>query len=397
MIASMSPPSLSRAAKSIRQSVFARLAPHIAARRAAGEILIPLQIGDTYRLPVAEAFAAATATEDDISLYGAITGMPALLGVLADHRRTAGLAAARSADHVHVGCGCTHALFCAARAVLDPGDEVLVASPYWPLVPGLLRAAGAVPVEVPLSQAMVRGEVDLEASLNAHRTERTRAVYFISPNNPDGAVWSAESLATLADYAQRHDFWVIADEVYADYVYEGAHHHIADLPGMEERTISAFSLSKSHGVAGARVGYVVASPQVVAACRRISNHTLYNVPESMQRVALAAVQHGEDWIAEARVAYRSARDACIAALDEANIRHTGAHGGSFIFADLSPQLAGRSLQGLLEASIAEGVLVAPGGAMGEGYERHVRICFTGVPEAEVVDGVKRLARAAASF
>ncbi len=393
----MSQPSLSRAAQGIRQSVFARLAPHIAARRSAGEVLIPLQIGDTCRLPVAEAFAAATVTEDDISLYGAITGMPALLGALADHRRAAGLAAARSADHVHVGCGCTHALFCAVRAVLDPGDEVLVASPYWPLIPGLLRAAGAVPVEVPLTQAMVQGEVDVMAALEAHRTERTRAVYFISPNNPDGAVWSAGSLATLADFATRHDLWVIADEVYADYVYDGVHHHVADLPGMEARTISTFSLSKSHGVAGARVGYAVASPEVVAACRRISNHTLYNVPESMQRVALAAVQHGDGWIEEARVAYRSARDACLAALDAAGIRHSGAQGGSFVFADLSPQLAGRPLQGLLEAAIAQGVLVAPGGAMGEGYERHVRICFTGVPEEEVVDGVKRLARATASF
>jgi len=393
----MSSPSLSRAAQGIRQSVFARLAPHIAARREAGEILIPLQIGDTCRLPVPEAFAAATATEDEISLYGAIAGMPALLGALADHRRGAGLAAARSADHVHVGSGCTHALFCAVGAVIDPGDEVLVASPYWPLVPGLLRAAGAAPVEVPLSQAMLRGELDLAAALEAHRTERTRAVYFISPNNPDGAVWSEASLEALADYARRHDLWVIADEVYADYVYEGAHRHVADLPGMEARTISTFSLSKSHGIAGARVGYAVASPEVIAACRRISNHNLYNVPESMQRVALAVVRHGDGWIDEARIAYRRARDACLDALDEAKIRHSGAQGGSFVFADLAPQLASRPMQGLLEAAIAEGVLVAPGAAMGEGYERHVRICFTGVPEDEVVDGVKRLARAVASF
>ena len=391
----MSSPSLSHAARNIRQSVFARLAPHIAARRAAGETLIPLQIGDTCRLPVEQ--ATATATESDISRYGSISGMPALLEALAEHRRDAGLQAARSADHVHVGCGCTHALFCAVRAVLDPGDEVLVASPYWPLVPGLLMAAGAIPVEVPLTQAMMRGEVDVAQALEARFTERTRAVYFISPNNPDGAVWRNGAITALADFAQRRALWVLADEVYADYVYDGTHHHIADRPGMEERTISTFSLSKSHGLAGARIGYAVGPPEVVLACRRISNHTLYNVPEAMQRVALAAVQHGDAWIAEARDAYRAARDAAVATLDGVGILHSGAPGGSFVFADLTPQLGGRPLQELLEAAIAEGVLVAPGGAMGRGYEGHVRICFTGVSQAEVVDGIKRLARAAASF
>ncbi|MEL6211423.1 MAG: aminotransferase class I/II-fold pyridoxal phosphate-dependent enzyme [Pseudomonadota bacterium] len=139
------------------------------------------------------------------------------------------------------------------------------------------------------------------------------------------------------------------------------------------------------------------APEVVAACRRLSNHNVYNLPEAMQRVALAAVRHGDVWIEASREAYRAARDACVAALDEAGIPHSGAAGGSFVFADLRETLGERPLEGLLEASIAEGVLVAPGGAMGDGYEGHVRICFTGVPEAEVVDGVKRLARAAASF
>lgn len=393
---STSPP-LSVAVQGLRPSVFARLAPRLAARAAAGAPVIPLQIGDTHRAPVAEALAAATATAAEIGRYGSTSGLTALRAALARHRRAAGLRAAASGDHVLVGTGCTHALFCAVRAVVDPGDEVLVASPFWPLVPGVLRSAGATVVQVPISQALARDGFDLDATLEAHRSARTRAIYFISPNNPDGVVWPRPALEVLAEFARRHDLWVLADEVYADYVYDGVHHHIADLPGMAGRTISTYSLSKSHGLAGARVGYAVATPAVVAAANRIANHTVYHGPEAMQRVALAAVTHGDDWIDAARASYREARDGAASRLANAGLPFRAAEGGSFLFVDLAEPLAGRPLDGLLERTIDAGVMVAPGAAMGEGYERHVRICFTGVPAPTVADGVARFVATVAAF
>lgn len=372
-------PRLSRAATDIRQSVFAALQGRVDAHRARGGDLIPLHIGDTHLSPPG---VAAAIDPGDLSLYGKVAGLEELRVALADFRRERGLGALTGPEQIHVGCGCTHALFCAARAVLDPGDEVLVVAPYWPLVIGVLRTAGAVPVEV----------VGLEG-LAAARTDRTRAIYYVSPNNPDGRVFDEAALDVVADLARAHDLWVFADEVYADFVYDGEHQHLAARPEMAGRTISCFSLSKSHGLAGARIGYVVAPPEVVVATRRMSNHTVYNVPVSMQRVALAAVRDGAPWLASARAEYHATRDAAARALEDIGLSPDVPRGGSFFFLDLGPVVGEGTIQPLLERAIDEGVLLAPGEAFGAGFERHLRLCFTGAPRAEVLAGIRRLGRA----
>lgn len=386
-------PPLSKAATHVRQSVFAALQGRIDAHRRKGGHLIPLQIGDTHLAPPGPALAARTDPRD-LNVYGQVGGMPELREAIATFRRTRGLATAVAASNVHVGCGCTHALFCAVRAVVDPGDDVLVMTPIWPLFPGVLATAGAGMVEVPLTQDLYRdAALDLRARLEAARTERTRALYFITPNNPDGQVYDPRALEAIAAFAVDHDLWVFADEVYADFVYEGQHRSIANLPGMAGRTITSFSLSKSHALAGSRIGYVVAPEPVIDAVRRISNHTVYNVPVAMQRVALAAIEGGDDWLLAAADAYRQARAETAGALVAIGLPHDLPRGGSFFFLDLAEQLRGRSLTTLLEQAIDEGVLLAPGDAFGEGYPTHVRLCFTGAPLPEVLDGVVRLGRA----
>jgi aspartate/methionine/tyrosine aminotransferase len=134
---------------------------------------------------------------------------------------------------------------------------------------------------------------------------------------------------------------------------------------------------------------------VIDATRRISNHTVYNVAVPMQRAALAAVESGDAWQASARQRYKSARDATSRALHDAGIPHSLPRGGTFFFVDLGAALGGRPLQTLLERAVDEGVLLAPGDAFGEGYDRWIRLCFTGVPEEAVLEGVARLGRALA--
>jgi aspartate/methionine/tyrosine aminotransferase len=377
----------------VRQSVFAALQGRIDAHVAAGGTLIPLQIGDTH-LPPPAAAVAVSVSPRDLNVYGKIGGVEELREAIAAFRRRRGLQAARGASNVHVGCGCTHALFCAVRALLDPGDEVLVMTPFWPLFPGVLATAGAKMVEVPLTQALYDDpNLDVAARLEAARTDRVRGLYLITPNNPDGQVYGRATLEAIADFARRHDLWVFSDEVYADFVYEGEHRSIANLPGMAERVVTSFSMSKSHALAGARIGYVVASERVIDATRRMSNHTVYNVPVAMQRVALAAVTEGDDWLLEAAAHYRLARERTSDALTAIGLPHHRPAGGSFFFLDVGPQLGERSLNALLERAIDEGVLLAPGEAFGAGYERHLRLCFTGAPPDVVLDGVARLGRA----
>jgi aspartate/methionine/tyrosine aminotransferase len=386
-------PRLSTAASDVRQSVFAALQGRIEAFRAGGGELIPLQIGDTYLAPPDGVLDPVT-DHTDMSVYGAVPGLGELREALATRRRELGLSVAQSMANVHVGCGCTHALFCAARAVLDPGDEVLVASPYWPLIPGVLKTGGAVPIEVPLSWRLyAEPDLDVGAVLEEKRSDKTRAIYLITPNNPDGQVYTCAQLEAVAAFAREHDLWVFADEVYADFVYDGEHVSIATLPGMGERTISSYSLSKSHALAGARVGYVVASERVIAATRRMSNHTVYNVPVPMQRAALRALASGDPWIASARDHYVETRAVTAKALDELGLSYRLPPGGTFFFLDLSERLQGQPLQTLLERAIDQGVLLAPGEAFGETFTNFVRLCFTGAPPDKVIKGVSRLGRA----
>ncbi len=382
-------PKLSPLAGAVRRGVFAELEGAIAARRASGGALAPLHIGDTYLAPPEAArFERVLGGADaELYAYGATIGTAELRGALARHVVARGRASAADPDrNVLVGVGATHALSCAVRAVVAPGEAVTLFAPYWPLAHGILSSAGARVDELTFDAAAL-------ADFSAALPPDTRALYLITPNNPDGRVLRRAELTEIARVAVERDLWVIADEVYADYVYDGGEHvSIATLPGMAERTITAFSFSKSHALAGARVGYVVAPEAVIAHARRLAVHTVFNVPVVAQRAALAALAD-ESWVDRARTTYVEARARAVARLAATKLRFTVPEGGVYVFADFAPVLAGRSLPELLTRAIGEGALVAPGDAFGERYATWARICFTSAPIADVERGIDALVRA----
>lgn len=386
----MKSPSLSRTASRIRPPVFSDLQARIDRLSASGQEVVPLQIGDTHLAPPEAARKVLAAIDgEDASLfrYGPTAGVAALREAFAKRIARHGVEVDPAAE-VHVGNGGTHALFCAARAVLDDGDEVLLASPWWPLAPGVFTSCGAVPVEVPLTQRLYAdARLDVRAAFEAKITERTRALYFISPNNPDGKVLTRGDLEAIAAVAREHDLWVLSDEVYADSVYDGREHlSIATLPGMRERTISLHSMSKSHALAGLRIGFVVAPEPVIAAARRVSTHSAFNVSVAMQRAAVAAL--ADDAFPRAACAtYREARDAAARALEGSGIRFHLAEGATYLFVDF-----GRPVLAVLERAVDRGVLLAPGDAFGS-YPTHARLCFTAAPIDAVVRGIERLREA----
>ncbi|MEM9693432.1 MAG: pyridoxal phosphate-dependent aminotransferase [Myxococcota bacterium] len=384
-------PHLSDAAEHIRQSVFARLRLRIEERTRAGHELIPLQIGDTYLPPPV---ATVAATREELAIYGSTTGLRELHRAILAERQQKGMATFAAPEQLLVAHGCTHALMCTGRAVLSPGDEVLVFAPHWPLIGGVLRTVGAVPVFVDVSPLSLAEPPSLTSLLAPHRTAKTRAIYFITPNNPDGFILDETHLADIAAFAQRHDLWVFADEVYADFAYDAPHRHIVELEGMAERTITTYSLSKSHGLAGIRIGYAIAPPPVVQLARRISTHSVYSLSATMQRVAVEALEGGAEWQREARARYEHARDEAVAALDAHGFTYRRPMGGAYTFVDLSPHLGPRTIDELLAAGVDAGVLVAPGSACGPFSETWARLCFTGVEPEVFRRGVERLARAA---
>lgn len=396
-------PALSRTASEIRASIFADLEPRIEAFARRGGRLVELHIGDTHLAPPDGArfsFSDESAFDAAVYRYGAVGGLDALREAFAARLLASGHGPPEidAAKDVLVGCGATHVLFCTVRAVLDPGDEVLVASPYWPLTVGVLRAAGAVPVEVPLTSRLYADpSLDAGAIFEAALTPRTRALYITTPNNPDGKVLSKAHLAAIARLAMARNLWVISDEVYADYIYDGVHTSIARLDGMAARTLSAYSLSKSHALAGARVGFAVAPEEVTRVARRIATHTVFNVPVAAQRVALAALRSPETWLDDARREYREARDVTLRALEGSGARTSVPEGGSYAFVDFAPILGERPLTTLLERAIDKGVLLAPGDGFGEGFASFARLCFTSVPRPRLLEGIARLREAIAEL
>ncbi len=391
------PLALSRTASLLSASIFADLGPRIleARTRRSGD-LVELHIGDFHRPPPRQArFGRLEERGYDPSLYGygAIGGLVALKEAFAARlaERVVGPAHVDPATEVLVSSGATHGLFCAARAVLDPGDEVLVASPYWPLSVGVLRAAGGVPIEVPLTTHLYANpNADAAAAFEGAMTPRTRALYFITPNNPDGKVFSRTQLHRIAHLATARGLWVLADEVYADYVYEGVHASIARLDGMRERTLSIYSLSKSHALAGVRVGLVIGPSRVIDVARRIATHTVFNVPVATQHLALAALRESPSWTEETRLEFRAARDETLRALGGSGVHARLPDGGSYVFLDFAPVLDGRPLHQLLEHAIDRGVLLAPGPGFGEAFGTWARLCFTSVSRPRLLEGIARL-------
>lgn len=388
---------LSEAAGRIRPAVFAELQSRIDALAARGEELIPLHIGDTHLSPPEAARRVLGGLDpEDVSLhrYGATVGLAPLRDAVARTLRFRGIEVDPETE-ILIGNGGTHALFCAARAVLDAGDEVVVASPYWPLAPGVFAACGAAVVEAPLTQQLFEDPArDPAALLGAAISPRTKALYLISPNNPDGKLLSTEQLERIAALACEHDLWVFADEVYADMVFGGSKpRSIATLSNMRERTLVLGSLSKSHALAGLRVGFVAGPDRVVRAARRVSTHTAFNVSVAMQRAAAAAL-FDETFPPSACDVYRAARDTAVEALAGAPVRFHVAEGATYLFLDFSPAIAERGsdrpLYGILERAVDRGVLLAPGDAFGEGYGSYARLCFTSVPPPRVKVGIERL-------
>ncbi|MEO8701227.1 MAG: pyridoxal phosphate-dependent aminotransferase [Kofleriaceae bacterium] len=303
--------------------------------------------------------------------YTSFRGSPALRDALvAKLARQNAITATPAA--IAITAGATHGLACAFRAVLAPGDEVLVLSPHWPLIAGQLRAVGATLVEVPFG-----------SDPGGFVTPKTAAIYFATPNNPDGHVLDAPALAALATFAATHDLWVIADEAYEDFVYEGAHRSIAALPGMAARTITAFSLSKTYAMAGLRLGYVVAPEAVATSILAMSLHSIYHVPVHLQALALRALERGADFIAHARGLYREARDATVAKLAPLGV--TAPPAGVFVFFDLAPHGPD-----LFDRLLDAGVGLTPGGMFGARFRTWARLCYSAAPPDQVALGVDRL-------
>ena len=216
----------------------------------------------------------------------ASTGISSLLTALAERieRRTG---VSTSASQIGVTAGATGALTAVVGAILEPNDEVMILAPTWPLVVGMVKAFHGKPVLVPFI-GTVTDEEAVRETLEAYRTGATRALYLNTPHNPSGQAIPRSWLQVIVAWAREHDLWLISDEVYEDYQYEGQHVYTRSLA--PERTLSCYSFSKAFGMAGNRIGYLVGPEDAIGECRKLITHFYYGAPQAAQLAALRVLE-----------------------------------------------------------------------------------------------------------
>jgi aspartate aminotransferase len=262
----------------------------------------------------------------------------------------------------------------AILGLVDPGDEVLVPDPGYPIYESLTRFVGAVPVAVPIRMENdFRLDVDELASLV---TPRTRVLVINSPANPTGGVLTRGDLERIAELAIRHDLWVLADEIYGRILYDGAEHvSIASLPGMEERTIVLDGFSKTYAMTGWRMGYAIVPESLERTYGQLIINTISGVPTFAQVGATAALTGPQDDVDAMVVEFRARRELVVDGLNAIPGFECRRPAGAFY---VFPSIEGTGLNGhdLAERLLHEaGVCVLPGSAFGVHGDRHIRISY----------------------
>jgi N-succinyldiaminopimelate aminotransferase len=349
--------------------------------------LYRLSVGDTWMEPHPAAQAQSLHTDDWplLHAYAPPHGEPVLLDALAARLRGRSPFPI-SRDAIQVVSGATVGLSLSCQTVLDPGDEVVIPAPFWPLIPGIVASRGGVPVQVAWWTRLDESGFDAEAALEAAVTERTAAIYVNAPHNPTGRILRQAEADAIARVATRHDLWVLADEVYEDLWY-GAQPPVPiwTREDLRDRTLATHSLSKAYAMAGARVGYTHGPPDAMRALRAVQTHQVYCAPRPMQVAAARALRQANDWLVAARQAHgeagrKAARELGLPAPEA----------GTFLFLDAKAWLEGGSLVPFLERCLEAGVLLTPGSACGKDYASWVRLCFTNVAPPALERALERL-------
>lgn len=355
--------------------------------RAQGAAVYQFEGGEPYRpTPDYIKDAIARAVQENKTRYAPSSGIPELRSAIAEKlKQRNGIDAA--VRNVIVVNGGMQGLFGAFQSTVDPGDEVLIFSPYWTPIKDLVAHCGGRLVLVPTDEA--RGE-GVSGTLDKYSTDRTRAIYFNTPTNPSGVVFTREETEQLARFAIARDLIVIADEAYEDLVYDGEHVSIASLPGMFERTITTFTLSKSYAMTGWRIGYAVAGEPWMTGLAKSTLYSSNGVSTPTQWAALAAFTTESDFLATSRAAYRERRDLLIGGLNQLGLKCAPPAGAFYAFPDVTAITRDSRKAAELLLDKAQ-VATVPGVVFGPQGEAHVRFSFSTTIET-IAGGLESLRR-----
>jgi aspartate aminotransferase len=394
----LSSPRISAAVAAIAPSATLAVDAKAKALKAAGEPVIGFGAGEPdFPTPAHIVEAAVEACRDPKNhKYSPAGGLPELKQAIAEKtERDSGLVVDPS--DVLVTNGGKHAVYASLLTLVDPGDEVLLPAPYWTTYPEPIGLAGGVTVPVVCDETT--GFKATVEQLEAARTDKTKALIFVSPSNPTGAVYSRAEVRAIGRWAAEHDIWVLTDEIYEHLTYgSNEFSSIAvEVPELADRCVVLNGVAKTYAMTGWRVGWMIGPTDVIKAATNLQSHSTSNVANVAQRAALAAVSGPLDDVVAMREAFDRRRQTIWKMLDAIDGVECLEPEGAFYAYPKLTGLYGRDLNGrsasdtleLAEILLEEGkVAIVPGEAFGTpGY---ARLSFA-LGDDDLAEGVQRIA------
>jgi aspartate aminotransferase len=357
------------------------------AQQAAGRKVFRLEVGDTsFDTPVHIRKAIVDALESGKTHYPPSTGLPALREAMLKKMRRENSLPIRDAEHVMVTIGGMHGLYMAFSALLNPGDEVILPDPMWSEIHELIRRPGGVPIPIKLHPE--RNFLYDPAEIEKAVTPRTKAIYINTPHNPIGVVLSDSTLKQIAEIAVRHNLHVISDEAYEHVIFDGLKHiSIGSLPGMEDRTVTCFTLSKTYAMTGLRLGYLASNDDLLCdRFRKLLRLTTNGVPSITQWGGIAALTGPQDTTRQMMAELAQRRDIFFNGIQTIKVFDAFKPQGAFyVWARISDKWSGhkggKDSWAMTNYLIDQaGIGTSPGIAFGPSGEGYVRFAFTVAPE-----------------
>ncbi len=358
------------------------------------EGVISLGVGEPdFATPWHISEAAIYSIERGYTMYTSNLGMPELREELSRYLKDTHKLEYKPNSELLITVGVSEALDLAMRAVINPGDEVIMPDPCYVSYSPCVILAGGIPVMVPTSQEnnFEISAADVEAKI----TSKTRAIILGYPANPTGAVMPENKLKEIAEVARRHNLLIVSDEIYAKLVYGAAHTCLAALPGMKESTILLGGFSKAYAMTGWRIGYAAAPEEIISAMTKIHQYTIMSAPTMGQVAAIEALKSGEDSVTEMVEEYNRRRMVIVEGLNDIGLSCFEPKGAFYAFPSIkatgmtSEEFAERLL-------IEEKVAVVPGNAFGKGGEGYIRCCYA-TSMAELEEALSRMKRFVAKY
>jgi aminotransferase len=332
--------------------------------------------------------AAIYALEHGRTMYTSNAGTPELRREIARYLSNTHGLEYNPLGEIVVTVGVSEALDLAARAIIDPGDEVLLPDPCYVSYPSCVTLAGGVPVPVPTYEAQ---SFELNPSDVAKAiTPRTKAILLGYPANPTGAVMPADKLAEIAILAERHNLIVISDEIYNRLTYGVTVPSFASLPGMKDRTVVLNGVSKCYSMTGWRIGYAAGPKEIIAGMTKIHQYTMLCASSMGQAAAIEALKNGEPDIQAMVEDYNHRRQVMVSGFNALGMSCFDPRGAFYAFP--SVKSTGLSSDEFAERLLKEEkVAVVPGTAFGEQGEGYLRCCYaTSLPQIEeALERIKR--------